>query len=304
MNMHDEVTRYLDFCQYRKELNRNTLKAYRIDLAQFQKFIDDDYLARHKIENYITDLHMHYKQKTIKRKIASVKAFYQYLEEEEILPGNNPFHKIKVKFKETAVLPRIIPKTDIEHLLNHMYHLKASLTSPYILRDLAVIEILFATGARIYELTNLHLQDINLECGTIRLLGKGSKERYIQIANAEVLSILQEYQQQYQCIIEKSGYFFVNNRGLRFTEQSVRNMLKKYAKQAHISQHITPHLFRHSVATYLLEEGVDIVYIQQILGHSSLNTTRIYLHVSLQKQLEIIRDKHPRNSMQINPHHS
>lgn len=97
---------------------------------------------------------------------------------------------------------------------------------------------------------------------------------------------------------------FVNNRGLRLTEQSVRNMLKKYAKQAHISQHITPHLFRHSVATYLLEEGVDIVYIQQILGHSSLNTTRIYLHVSLQKQLEIIRDKHPRNSMQINPHHS
>ena len=90
-----------------------------------------------------------------------------------------------------------------------MYRLKASLTSPYIVRDLAVIEILFATGARIYELTNLHLQDINLECGTIRLLGKGSKERYIQIANVEVLSILQEYQQQYQCTIEKSGYFFV-----------------------------------------------------------------------------------------------
>ena len=75
MNIYDEVTRYLDFCQYRKELNRNTLKAYRIDLAQFQKFIGDDYLARHKIENYITDLHMHYKQKTVKRKIASVKAF-------------------------------------------------------------------------------------------------------------------------------------------------------------------------------------------------------------------------------------
>ena len=299
MNMHDEVTRYLDFCQYRKELNRNTLKAYRIDLAQFQEFIGDDYLARHKIENYITDLHMHYKQKTIKRKIASVKAFYQYLEEEEILPGDNPFHKIKVKFKETFSLPRIIPKNNIECLLKHMYRQKAESKAPSLVRDLAVIEILFATGARIYELTNLTMLDIDLGNGSIRLFGKGSRERCVQIANKEVLSILREYHQKYLPAIEKSGYFFINNCGRRFSEQSVRNMLKKHAKEANIPQHITPHMFRHSVATYLLEEGVDIVYIQHILGHRSLSTTQIYLHVSLQKQLEIIRDKHPRNKIHI-----
>lgn len=299
MNMHDEVTRYLDFCQYRKELNRNTLKAYRIDLAQFQEFIGDDYLARHKIENYITDLHMHYKQKTIKRKIASVKALYQYLEEEEILPGDNPFHKIKVKFKETFSLPRIIPKNNIECLLKHMYRQKAESKASGLVRDLAVIEILFATGARIYELTNLTMLDIDLGNGSIRLFGKGSRERCVQIANKEVLSILREYHQKYLPAIEKSGYFFINNCGRRFSEQSVRNMLKKHAKEANIPQHITPHMFRHSVATYLLEEGVDIVYIQHILGHRSLSTTQIYLHVSLQKQLEIIRDKHPRNKIHI-----
>ena len=299
MNMHDEVTRYLDFCQYRKELNRNTLKAYRIDLAQFQEFIGDDYLARHKIENYITDLHMHYKQKTIKRKIASVKALYQYLEEEEILPGDNPFHKIKVKFKETFSLPRIIPKNNIECLLKHMYRQKAESKASGLVRDLAVIEILFATGARIYELTNLTMLDIDLGNGSIRLFGKGSRERCVQIANKEVLSILREYHQKYLPAIEKSGYFFINNFGRRFSEQSVRNMLEKHAKEANIPQHITPHMFRHSVATYLLEEGVDIVYIQHILGHSSLSTTQIYLHVSLQKQLEIIREKHPRNNIHI-----
>ncbi len=231
MNMHDEITRYLDFCQYRKELNSNTLKAYRVDLTQFQKFIGDDYMMRHKIEKFITDLHMHYKQKTVKRKIASVKAFYQYLEEEEILPGDNPFHKIKVKFKETFSLPRIIPKNNIECLLKHMYRQKAESKAPSLVRDLAVIEILFATGARIYELTNLTMQDIDLDNGSIRLFGKGSRERCVQIANKEVLSILREYHQKYLSAIEKSGYFFINNRGRRFTEQSVRNMLEKHAKE-------------------------------------------------------------------------
>ena len=100
MNMHDEVTRYLDFCQYRKELNRNTLKAYRIDLAQFQKFIGDDYLARHKIENYITDLHMHYKQKTIKRKIASVKAFISTWRKKKSCPVTTHSTKLKLNSKK------------------------------------------------------------------------------------------------------------------------------------------------------------------------------------------------------------
>lgn len=299
MNIREETKRYLDFCQYRKELNHNTLKAYRIDLEQFLAFIGDDYLSRPDIELYITNLHKRYKQKTVKRKIASIKAFYQYLEEEDLLPDNNPFHKIKVKFKESSSLPRVIPRANIERLLNHIYHQKSIMETSYLVRDLAVIETLFATGARIYELTNLRPQDIDLGCGSIRFWGKGGKERCVQIANPDVLSILREYRQKYQHVIEESGYFFINNRGLRFTEQSVRNMIEKHTKQAHIPQHITPHMFRHSVATYLLEEGVDIVYIQQILGHSSLKTTQIYLHVSSQMQLAIIRNKHPRNKIQI-----
>ena len=300
MNMIKEMEQYLEFCKYRKELNRNTLKAYRIDLEQYLSFIKKDFLLKTRIEEYITELHKKYKQKTVKRKIASIKAFYRYLEEEERLEGSNPFTKIRVKFKETESLPRIIPRNDIERLLNYMYDvMKQSGQEATIYRDLSVIEMFFATGARVYEISNLKIQDIDLDNGIIKLFGKGSKERYVQIGSPEVLEVVKEYYRLNQQKIDKSGFFFVNRQGKRFSEQSIRRMIRKYSCQAGISIHITPHMFRHSVATYLLEEGVDIMYIQKILGHSSIKTTQIYLHIASKKQMEILKERHPRNQMRI-----
>lgn len=300
MDMIKEMEQYLEFCKYRKELNRNTLKAYRIDLEQYLSFIKKDFLLKARIEEYITELHKKYKQKTVKRKIASIKAFYRYLEEEERLEGSNPFTKIRVKFKETESLPRIIPRNDIERLLNYMYDvMKQSGQEATIYRDLSVIEMFFATGARVYEISNLKIQDIDLDNGIIKLFGKGSKERYVQIGSPEVLELVKEYYRLNQQEIDKSGFFFVNRQGKRFSEQSIRRMIRKYSCQAGISIHITPHMFRHSVATYLLEEGVDIMYIQKILGHSSIKTTQIYLHIASKKQMEILKERHPRNQMRI-----
>ncbi len=300
MNMIKEMEQYLEFCKYRKELNRNTLKAYRIDLEQYLSFIKKDFLLKARIGEYITELHKKYKQKTVKRKIASIKAFYRYLEEEERLEGSNPFTKIRVKFKETESLPRIIPRNDIERLLNYMYDvMKQSGQEATIYRDLSVIEMFFATGARVYEISNLKIQDIDLDNGIIKLFGKGSKERYVQIGSPEVLEVVKEYYRLNQQEIDKSGFFFVNRQGKRFSEQSIRRMIRKYSCQAGISIHITPHMFRHSVATYLLEEGVDIMYIQKILGHSSIKTTQIYLHIASKKQMEILKERHPRNQMRI-----
>ena len=300
MNMIKEMEQYLEFCKYRKELNRNTLKAYRIDLEQYLSFIKKDFLLKARIEEYITELHKKYKQKTVKRKIASIKAFYRYLEEEERLESSNPFTKIRVKFKEIESLPRIIPRNDIERLLNHMYDvMKQSGQEATIYRDLSVIEMFFATGARVYEISNLKIQDIDLDNGIIKLFGKGSKERYVQIGSPEVLEVVKEYYRLNQQEIDKSGFFFVNRQGKRFSEQSIRRMIRKYSCQAGISIHITPHMFRHSVATYLLEEGVDIMYIQKILGHSSIKTTQIYLHIASKKQMEILKERHPRNQMRI-----
>lgn len=301
MRIQDKLVPYLEYCEYRKELDKKTLKAYRIDLRQYFAFICCDEPDREKIEEYITELHKKYKQKTVKRKIASLKAFYNYLEEEEII-SRNPFRKIKVKFKETLTLPRVIPREEIEMLLNYMYDcLKENgLTGyKYKLRDIAVVEVLFATGAREYEISNIREDSVNLNSGQIRIMGKGGKERYVQISNSSVLAILKKYYMENENETKKSGCFFINNRGNRYTEQSIRAMLKKYAKQAGIERNITPHMFRHSFATYLIEEGVDVSCVQQILGHSSIKTTQIYIHIAAKKQAEILREMHPRNNMSI-----
>ena len=130
-------------------------------------------------------------------------------------------------------------------------------------------------------------------------MGKGGKERYIQISNDAVLEILRKYYVENEKEIKKSGYFFVNKRGNRYTEQSIRLMLRKYTKKAGIETKITPHMFRHSFATYLIEEGVDVSCVQQILGHSSIKTTQIYIHIAAKKQADILRELHPRNNMKI-----
>lgn len=302
MNYKDQVKKYLEYCEYRKELDWNTLKAYRIDLRQFFEFAQEDVPEKSKIEGYIVELHKKYKQKTIKRKIASIKGYYNYLEECEII-DDNPFRKIKVKFKETTILPKIIPREEIESLLNYMYSHENRNSNEkmykYWLRDISVIETLFATGARVYEVSNIKIDCINLNTGLIKIMGKGGKERYIQIASAEILNILKKYYKHNSEAIKKSGFFFVNSRGNRYTEYSIRLMLKKYTKLAGIERNITPHMFRHSFATYLIEEGVDVSCVQQILGHSSIKTTQIYIHIAAKKQAEILREMHPRKYMNI-----
>lgn len=299
MDYKEQVKKYLEYCEFRKELDGNTLKAYRIDLKQFFEFAQETMPEKNKIEDYITELHKKYKQKTIKRKIASIKAYYNYLEECDIIQ-DNPFRKIKVRFKETSILPRIIPREEIECLLNYMYACENTKKSyKYWLRDISVVETLFATGARVYEISNIKRDCVDLNTGAIKIMGKGRKERYIQIASGEVLEILQKYYKHNSEAIKKSGFFFVNSRGNRYTEYSIRQMIKKYTQRAGIERNITPHMFRHSFATYLIEEGVDVSCVQQILGHSSIKTTQIYIHIAARKQAEILREMHPRNSMNI-----
>ena len=301
MQLKKRVQLYLDYCQYRKELDQKTLKAYRIDLRQYLDFISCDEPNKEKIEEYITDLHKRYKQKTVKRKIATVKAFYNYLEEEELIDGN-PFRNVKTKFKEDVILPRIIPREEIECLLNYMYSCLGNCkirNYKYILRDIAIIEMFFATGARVYEVSNLKTDSVNLTSGLIRIMGKGAKERYIQISDAAVLKILKNYYEENKEQINQSGFFFINSKGKRFTEQSVRLMLKKYTKQAGIDRNITPHMIRHSVATYLIENGMDVSCVREIFGHSSIRTTQIYIHLAAKILAVLLQKTHPRNQMKI-----
>lgn len=299
------ITEYLEYCKYRKRLDSKSIKAYKIDLSQYNSFSSKskEYLSLNTVDLFITDLHKKYKAKTVKRKIASLKAFFHYMEYQNLLT-DNPFNKLNVHFREAKLLPKTIPLHTIQQFLSTLYEQKIQANTEYELRccirDIAVIELLFATGTRISELCSLKPSDIDLKNNTVLIYGKGAKERILQIGNPEVISALKLYQEVFKDDISICGYFFVNKLKQRLSDQSVRFMINRYVKLAGIEQHITPHMFRHSFATLLLEQDVDIRYIQRILGHSSISTTEIYTHVSNNKQKDILVNRHPRNLMDIN----
>ena len=300
--LNNYVAEYLEYCEYRKRLDRKTLKAYRIDLKQYANYLQNisEFYFKDNLDKYITLLHKQYKPKTVKRKIASLKAFFHYMEYKEILL-ENPFTKLDIRFREAKLLPKTIPFHSLQTFLSTLYQQKAQATSTYQLRccirDIAVIELLFATGMRISELCSLRPSDMDFVSKNILIYGKGAKERILQIGNPEVLSALSLYHETFKSDIDACGYFFVNRLQKKLSDQSVRYMITRYAKLAGIEQHLTPHMFRHSFATLLLEQDVDIRYIQRMLGHSSISTTEIYTHVSNTKQKDILIHKHPRNYM-------
>lgn len=297
---HDYFAQYIDYCANQKKLSLHTLKAYKIDLTQYFTYKKHMGISKDDLICYIRSLHEVYKPKTVRRKIASLKAFTHFLYFQDLI-DNNPFDKVDTSFKEPLLLPRTIPEQIIQKLLIASYkNISTALSQrskAIAVRNTAVIELLFATGARISEICSLSTENIDLDSQTVRILGKGSKERIIQIENHDVLSILQQYKTIFVAEIKPDGFFFLNNRNNRLSEQSVRIIIKNLEKQVNSDVHITPHMFRHSVATMLLEEDVDIRYIQRILGHSSITTTQIYTHVTSAKQKEILRTKHPRNKM-------
>lgn len=299
------IENYLEYCKTQKCLDEKTLKAYKIDLKQFceQTSISDiSEITFALLEKYIAKLHQQYKPKTAKRKIASIKALFHYLEYKEVIE-QNPFHKIQVRFREPVILPKTIPLHTLETFLSTIYKQCQNAKTDYqkrnALRDAAVIELLFATGIRISELCALKDNDVNLYEGTILIYGKGDKERRIQIGNQDVIQILKKYKNNYQNEILSCNRFFVNQSGKPLSDQAVRRMINKYASLASIELHITPHMFRHTFATSLLEADVDIRFIQELLGHSSINVTEIYTHVAVAKQKDILTTKHPRKNFHI-----
>lgn len=300
-----QIKAYLEYCESQKRLDEKTLKAYSIDLKQFAEqcyVLKVSEITGEILEKYIKELHLNYKPKTVKRKIASLKAFFHHLEFKDMI-DKNPFRKVQVRFREPQKLPKTIPLNTVELFLSTIYKQISQAKTQYqkrnALRDVAIIELLFATGIRISELCTLSYNDINLSDGSILIYGKGSKERLLQIGNIEVLNILKDYKIEFEQEINSCKSFFVYQNGTPISDQSIRRMINKYTQLAAIDLHITPHMFRHTFATSLLEAGVDIRFIQEMLGHSSINVTEIYTHVATAKQRDILNSKHPRKNFQI-----
>ena len=246
------IIQYLKYCRYEKGLSEKTIKAYRIDLTQFSIYLGKSLLkcGKGNIQSYLSELYGQYKVKSVKRKIASLKAFYNYLECEEIIE-QNPFVKLRVKLHEPFMLPKTIPLTNIDQILQCAYKTRDAQTSMRSysyksnLRDIAILELLFATGMRVSELCSISTETIDMNNVTIRIYGKGAKERIIQIGNPDVRAAVEKYYEAFSEQIQGTGWLFVNRLGNHLSDQSVRNMINGYATRAGIEQHITPHMFRH-----------------------------------------------------------
>jgi integrase/recombinase XerD len=305
----EAIDSFLFHCQYEKNLSPKTLGAYAIDLRQFAAAMSPELMedvtrvGKTELRPYIQQLFEPYQEKTVKRKVATLKALFGYLERDGTI-DSTPFRKMEVRIKETRRVPRTIPLAEVERLFQYLYAQRSAGPSSgveafILLRDTAVLEAIFATGARVSEICHLGVDDVDLEDGWLRILGKGAKERVVQICDAAIIAALSAYRGSRHVVEPFDTYFFLNRRGRRLTEQSVRTLLRRHALSAGVDGPVRPHLLRHSVATLLLEEGVDIRHIQHLLGHSSIATTQIYTHVNARNQREVLTSKHPRRRLRV-----
>ena len=307
MYLKKNIEQYLLKCKSQKNLDNKTIKAYKIDLMQFETFSRNkyDYMSKECIESFLSELQSkQYAVETLKRKVASLKAFFSYLNDEEIVLLN-PFKKIKIKLREPIVLPKTISMKNLSILFNYIEdNLKEVKIHSYrykeTVRDRLILELLITTGIRVSELCDLRKNDIMFSMNMIKIYGKGSRERIIPIYYHTLIDAIQLYLDVFSEELIQSEYFFLNKRKKRLSAQSVRNMLKKYCILLNLNQNITPHMFRHTFATMLLDQDVDCRYIQRILGHSSILTTQIYTHVTSNKLNQIMQHKNPRSKIGSN----
>jgi len=305
------ISDFILHCKVEKNLSPHTLKAYKLDLNQFINYLSDnegakkiEKIDKHVLRRYLQRLIESNRIKTVKRKIATLKALFNFLEFEDRIIIN-PFRKMRIKIKEPLQLPTVLTLNEVKLLFQTVYKIKETVkdrttyTYKAIVRDIVILELLFATGIRVSELCNLKKNNVNFEQRYIQVNGKGSRERVIQICSQEIIDIMEEYLGLFHCEESDLYYFFINRLGQRLSEQSVRFMIKKYKRLANIEKSITPHMFRHTFATLLLEGEVDIRYIQQLLGHSTITTTQIYTHITRSKQREILSTRHPRGSFHL-----
>ncbi|NBI18806.1 recombinase XerC [Neglecta sp. X4] len=294
----NHIEQYLVICKNEKRLSKDTLKAYGTDLKQFAGFVAGREVDKELLSLYLQFLNKKFAPRSAKRKMASIRAFFHELEYREELK-DNPFDKLRVRMQMPKQLPRIIPEESVKAILQKAYSLYRVKKDQWILRDIVVLELLFSTGIRVSELCKLTPDSLTISDNEVCLLisGKGNKERILKIRAPGLVTVVDRYMAEFEADIFSIGFTLVNRNHHPLAAQSVRRIIREYAELACVEQHITPHMFRHTFATSLLEAGVNIRYIQSLLGHSSISTTQIYTYVSTQRQTDLLSEKHPRGRM-------
>ena len=286
----NKIDEYLMYLLIDRKYSNNTIDSYYYDLEKFNEFCKGK-VVEQKEENIKKFLENLTKENLSNKAVAHVqttlRGFYKFLMQEGIIK-NSPMEFISSP-KLPKTLPKVLSVKEVELLLN------VPLMNHFSFRNKAMLEVLYATGLRVSELVNLKLQDIDLTNDTVRVIGKGSKERIIPLGDYAITA-LKIYLLEHRIYLlknEKNDYLFLNNHGKVITRQGFYKIIKELAYELHIKKEISPHMLRHSFATHLLEHGADLRSIQELLGHSDISTTQIYTHVSVQKLRENYDDFHP-----------
>lgn len=296
--------RFLLSGRVERNLTPKTIKAYGSDLRDLAAAFPRRPLERLTPEDlraYLTTLHERgLKETTIRRRLATLKVFYRWLHEDGAIP-EPPTRGIRRRYATTARIPRVIPPSHIETLLRHA-HAAAREPAPPLraarhARDLAMIELLFSTGIRSEEVVRLDLRDLDLERRTLHVSGKGKRERQMYLSSDEVLATLHAHLDHRDRFHPKDNALFLNRFGARLGVQSVATAFRRLLRLAHIDGHYTPHMLRHTMATLLIENGADVRSAQEILGHSNIRTTEIYLEVSRLRKQQVLMHYNARNKM-------
>ena len=277
-----------------KNYSPHTIRAYCSDVYTFLLWLNalsPLELTGDKFSEYLQFIQqINYTKTSIARKIASIRAFYKYLFQEEMIEAN-PVDNVSIP-KQNKMLPNYLFEDEIENILRGI-----KIETPAGYRNRIILELLWVSGMRISELSGLNYENLNLEQNEIRVFGKGSKERIVLIPDKTKQGLINYIENVSDLICKKdktpSSPLFINYNGYRLQNQSIRKALKKTLDLIHFTKYVTPHVFRHSFATHLLENGADLRVVQELLGHSSIKNTQIYTHVSLEHLKQVYDHTHP-----------
>lgn len=303
MGLSEETKNYLKnfliYLEIEKNFSKHTIRAYNSDILSFLLWLENTPIeeTNHtKLKDYLVFIQrFNYSKTTLSRKIAAIRTFYRFLYREKII-DSNPAGSVHAP-KKSRSLPKFLSKNEIEQILNNI-----KIDTPAGYRNRVILELLYATGMRISELSNLNFGNLNLEENEITVMGKGSKERIV-LVSARAKEFLEKYIKtvRYMITEEKANLsetenapVFINKTGYRLQPQSVRNALNDIVKKIELPKKVTPHVFRHSFATKLLENGADLRVVQELLGHASISNTQIYTHVSTERLKAVYDNTHPR----------
>jgi len=289
------VDRYLRHLAIEKGASAHTVRAYSADLSRYLEWaersaMDPIHLTHRQMRLYLAELDQaRYSRRTIARRLSSLRSFFAYLLTEGLVASDPS--SVLLTPKLPARLPRLVPSEAIDALLA-----APDGSTPAGVRDEAILELLYASGARVSELSGLMLSDLDLSQAQMTVMGKGSKERLIPLHRLAV-SKLRRYVQDARPLLasaDSPDAVFLSTRGRQLSADAIRRLFKRYLAKAGISTSLSPHAMRHTFATHLLEGGADLRTVQELLGHVALSTTQIYTHLSRKRLQEVHKNAHPR----------